>query len=71
MARTAAQVEAEIDALRANLSKGILRSRHGDVELTYQNVSEMRSYLADLERELRSLQSAQVKQIRLRTGKGL
>lgn len=71
MARTLTQVELEIDNLRANLAKGILRSRHGDVEITYQNVTEMRSYLRELEAELAGLSGTRVKQVRFLTRKGL
>lgn len=71
MARTAEQVEAEIDSLRANMSKGILRVRHGDVETTFQNMTEMRNWLAELYNELRELNGATIKQVRFRTGKGL
>jgi hypothetical protein len=71
MARTAEQIESEIDTLESMLSKGILRTRHGDVEITYQNVTEMRARLADLKRDLAVLTKAPAKQIRFRTGKGL
>lgn len=71
MARTAAEVEAEIDKLRGLLAKGVLRVRHGDTETTYQNITEMRNYLATLEGELRGLRGSTVKQVRFNTSKGL
>lgn len=71
MARTAEEVEAEINTLRANMSKGILRVRHGDVETTFQNITEMKNWLAELKVELRELSGSLVKQVRFRTGKGL
>jgi hypothetical protein len=71
MARTAVEVEAEIDKLKSLLSKGVLRVRHGDTETTYQNATEMRNYLSALEAELRALRQTSVKQIRFTTSKGL
>ena len=71
MARTAATVEAEIDALKANMSRGILRVKHGDVETTFHSLGEMRNWLAELRNELRELESTPIKQVRFRTSKGL
>lgn len=70
MARTAATIEAEIDALRAAMAKGILRVRHGDTETTYQDVGSMRAVVRDLQAELDELGSNPIRQIRFSTRKG-
>jgi hypothetical protein len=71
MARTAAVIQAEIDALRSSLAKGILRVRHGDSETTYQDASSMRQILADLLAELEGVGTNPTKQVRFATRKGL
>ena len=71
MARSAAVIQAEIDALRASLAKGILRVRHGDTETTYQTASSMREILADLLAELEGVGTNPIKQVRFATRKGL
>jgi hypothetical protein len=70
MARTAADIQAEIDSIRANLAKGILRVKHGETDITYNSPSEMRKVLDDLLAELAGVQSSPVRQVRFRTTKG-
>lgn len=70
MARSAATIQSEIDALRASLSKGILRVRHGDTETTYQSVDQMRGWLRELEGELNGVSDEPVRQVRFKTSKG-
>ena len=70
MARTLATVQAEIDALRAAIARGVLRVRHGDTETTYQNASDMLKVLDRLLSEADSLADYPVKQVRFQTSKG-
>jgi hypothetical protein len=71
MARDATTVQTEIDSLRSSLAKGILRVRHGESDITYQDAATMRGVLNDLIAELNSLSATPLKQVRFKTSKGL
>ena len=71
MARTAASVQAEIDALRAAMARGVLLVRHGDTETRYASPADMRGVLNDLLAELGALGDRPVRQVRFQTSKGL
>lgn len=71
MARTADQIQAEIDKLQANLSRGILRFRYGEQETFYQSADEMRQTIAALRAELAAVQNASVGRIYFQTSKGI
>ena len=71
MARSLATVEAEIDALRRQMAKGILRVRHGETDITYSSVADMKAALAELQAEAGRLQDKPVRQVRFKTSKGL
>lgn len=70
MARSATQIQTEIDELRAKMSKGILRVRHGDTETTYQDVASMERAIRALEAELARSGSG-ARSLRFKTSKGL
>ena len=70
MARTLATVQAEIDALRAAIARGVLRVRHGDTETTYQSAEAMLRVLDRLLAEADGLADYPVKQVRFQTSKG-
>lgn len=71
MARTAATVQAEIDALRAAMAKGVVRVRHGESDVTYAGPAEMQRVLDSLLAELAALADAPIRQVRFKTSKGL
>lgn len=71
MARTAATVQAELDALRAAMARGVLRVRHGETETTYANPEQIQGVVDRLVAELSSLQTNPVRQVRFQTSKGL
>lgn len=71
MARTAEQIQAQIDAIAAAIGSGVLRTRHGDTEVMYQSLSDMLKAKAALEAEIADVNSTSVKQVRFMTSKGL
>lgn len=71
MARTLEQVQAEIDALRQAMARGVLRVRHNDTETTYADPNQMRGILNDLLAEANSLGTTPTRQMRFATSKGL
>ena len=70
MARSLATVQAEIDALRAAIARGVVRVRHGDTETTYASASDMLKALDMLLAEADGLATYPVKQVRFQTSKG-
>lgn len=70
MARTLATVQAEIDALRAAIARGVVRVRHGDTETTYASIDDMLKALDRLLAEADGLSETPVKQVRFQTSKG-
>lgn len=71
MARSAATVQAEIDALRSAMARGIQRVRHGETETVYFSPEQMQKALDALLAELASLQDTPIRQVRFMTSKGL
>lgn len=71
MARSAATIQTEIDTLRAQMAKGILRVRHGETDITYASMGEMATAIDRLLAELNSVQTYPVRQVRFQTSKGL
>ena len=72
MARTAAEIQAEIDTLRRAKSSGTLSVSYGDRSLTYRSLYELNSTLKDLEAELAGLTgTARIRSVAFMTGKGL
>lgn len=71
MARTAATVQAEIDALRSAMSRGVSLVRHGETETRYFSPSEMQKALDNLLAELNALSASPIRQVRFMTSKGL
>ena len=70
MARSAAQVQADIDLLRSRMAKGILRVRHGDTETTYVDTASMLRAIQVLEAELAELDTTRPRVLRFSTSKG-
>lgn len=70
MARDAATIQAQIDALNRAIGSGVLKVRHGETETVYQSVEGMLKAKAALEAELAGTDSEPVKQVRFQTAKG-
>lgn len=70
MARTLATVQAEIDALRAAIARGVVRVRHGDTETTYAGPEGLAKALDLLLAEADGLAENPVRQVRFQTSKG-
>jgi hypothetical protein len=47
-----AYTQAQIDALKRAIASGVLIVRHGDEQVTYRSLAEMRQALADMEGEV-------------------
>lgn len=72
MARTAAQINADIDAVRAAIGSGVLTCSYGDRTVTYRSVVELRHALQMLDQELAQATAAiKVRSVAFMTGKGL
>ena len=70
MPRSLETVQAEIDALRAAIGRGVHLVRHGDTETRYHNPSDMLLVLDKLQAEADGLAEFPVKQVRFKTSKG-
>lgn len=70
MARDAATIQAQIDALSRAIGSGVLKVRHGESEMVYQSVEGMLKAKAALEAELAGIEDSPVRQVRLQTSKG-
>lgn len=55
MARTQEQIEAEIDALKAAMARGVRKLRMNGEEVEYASMQEMRMVLNDLQGEMAAL----------------
>lgn len=71
MATEADLIQAQIDAITAALSRGVLRVRHGETETTYFTPGQMREALAILQAQLAGAQDTPIRQVRFQTSKGL
>lgn len=71
MARDASTIQADIDALRARMAKGILRVKHGETETTYAGPSDMQKAIDALLAELNGVSATAIRQVRFTTSKGL
>ena len=60
------------DELSAAIQSGALSVRHGEKQVTYRSLSEMRSTLASLDDEIAALSGARrrTKQLRIKTSRG-
>ena len=47
-----AYTQAQIDTLKKAIASGVLIVRHGDEQVTYRSLAEMRRVLADMEGEV-------------------
>ncbi|NEI52705.1 hypothetical protein GR217_34365 [Rhizobium leguminosarum] len=47
-----AYTQAQIDSLKKAIASGVLIVRHGDEQITYRSLAEMRRVLADMEGEV-------------------
>jgi hypothetical protein len=47
-----AYTQAQIDALKRAIASGVLTVRHGDEQVTYRSIAEMRQVLKDMEAEV-------------------
>ena len=70
MARLLATVQAEIDALRAAIARGVTSVRHGDTETRYASIPDMLKALDSLLAEADGLADYPVRQVRFQTSKG-
>lgn len=72
MARTAEDVQADIDRLRGNMAKGIRKMRLGNgEEIEFDSYTEMRRRLTDLEAELSGMSRDGFSVGYVTTGRGL
>lgn len=69
MARDAATVQAEIDAIRAAMARGVQVVRHGETETRYFSPSEMQKALDSALAEFGKLSG--IRQVRFMPSKGL
>jgi hypothetical protein len=70
MARSAATIQSQIDALYAKLD-GIQRVRSGDNEVTKFDPSSILNAIKALEDELAALDTPRARSLRFKTSKGL
>lgn len=71
MARTAAQVQADIDATNAAIGNPILKVRYSDREITYRSQPELEAALSRLQKELGALnRTVPTRQYRVYSEKG-
>ena len=69
---TVAELEARLEALRAQRDSAVARVSYDGRSVEYRGTAEIARAIADLERELQSVQgSTPVRQIRIYTSKGL
>jgi hypothetical protein len=69
---TVSELEARLDALRAQRDSAVVRVSYDGRSVEYRGIAEINAAIADLERELQALQGkALVRQIRVYTSKGL
>ena len=69
---TVAELEARLEALKAQRDSAVARVSYEGRSGEYRGTAEIARAIADLERELQSLQgNAPVRQIRVYTSKGL
>jgi hypothetical protein len=69
---TVAELEARLEALKAQQDSAVARVSYDGRSVEYRGTVEIARAIADLERELQSLQgNAPVRQIRVYTSKGL
>jgi hypothetical protein len=47
-----AYTQAQIDTMKRAIASGVLIVRHGDEQITYRSLAEMRRALADMEAEV-------------------
>ena len=69
---TVAELEARLEALRAQRDSAVARVSYDGRTVEYRSTAEITHAIADLERELQALKGqASVRQIRIYTSKGL
>ena len=69
---TVAELEARLDALKAQRDSAVARVSYDGRSVEYRGTAEISSAIAELERELSALQGKPpVRQIRVYTSKGL
>jgi hypothetical protein len=69
---TVAELEARLEALKAQRDSGVARVSYDGRSVEYRGTAEISSAMAELERELSALQGKPpVRQIRVHTSKGL
>jgi hypothetical protein len=69
---TVAELEARLEALRAQRDSAVARVSYDGRSVEYRGAAEIARAIAELEKELQSLQGkAPVRQIRVYTSKGL
>jgi hypothetical protein len=69
---TVAELEARLDALKAQRDSAVARVSYDGRSVEYRGTTEIARAIADLERELQAAQgTSPVRQIRIYTSKGL
>ena len=69
---TVAELEARLEALKAQRDSAVARVSYDGRSVEYRGTAEIARVIADLERELATLQgTAPIRQIRVYTSKGL
>ena len=69
---TASEVEARLEALKAQRDSAVARVSYDGRSVEYRGTAEIARAIAELERELQAMQgSTPVRQIRVYTSKGL
>ena len=69
---TVTELEARLEALKAQRDSAVARVSYDGRSVEYRGTAEIAQAIADLERELQTLQgTAPVRQIRVYTSKGL
>lgn len=68
---TPAELTARLDKLRRLRAKGVQTVRIDGEEVTYKTDAQMASAIADLERQIASVEGRQIRKVRITTSKGL
>lgn len=72
MARTAAVIQADLDAINAAIGSGALSVAYTDRSITYRSIVELRNARQLLESELAGVAgTARIRSVAFMTGKGL
>lgn len=66
-----AELQSQLDALRAMRAGGVRRLRMGEREIEHRSDTELAAAIADLERQIAALSTGRVTTVRIHSSKGL